>query len=231
MNNDKNLNIGIIDSNRNLRDLMKLYFQVRIGASIAFDESNGFEIEEKYNLHSVDVLVMDVKNETESSIVTCDRIHGLFPNLKIIVQSIQDDQDSRLKMYMAGCCAFVSAKEGIEKLLTTIEGVTSHGNYVCEDISKLVNYAYQRAQNLSKSISKGSLEFERYEIELMKYWVSGLPTKHIAKLMKMSERNVENIKKKLRDRTLSKKMEGVVHYMRRFGYLSGDDMEYYYQSE
>ena len=75
-----------------------------------------------------DVILVDpVGLRADPELVIAD-LHRAYPTAALVVLSLQDDQDSRERLLLAGAAAFVSKHDGAERLLQVIWQLGQEGS-------------------------------------------------------------------------------------------------------
>ena len=73
--------------------------------------------------HSPDVIVVDIDQPFGESIATASQIRELSQHARVILLTMNDDRDARVRLHKAGASAFVSKSLPVDTLVATIRRV------------------------------------------------------------------------------------------------------------
>lgn len=149
-----------------------------------------------------DVVLMDINMPILNGIETTENLKNHFPNIKVLALSIEEDENTILKMLRAGAKGYLmkdTKKAILEKaLLQVMETGSYHDNTVTQIL-----------QNSSKI---KAVELTTKESEFLKLACSEMNYKEIADTMFVSPKTVENYRDSLYRKLSLKNRIGLVLY-------------------
>lgn len=150
--------------------------------------SNGQELLDKLRGdHQIPVLIlMDIKMPLLNGIETTKILTKEYPTIKVIALSIEEEEDTILKMLRAGAKGYLikdTKKEILEKALVE---TMQHGYYHTNTVSTIL------IKNLSDEPVENKLELTDRELEFIQYACTEMTYKEIACKMFLSPKTIDN---------------------------------------
>lgn len=169
--------------------------------------SNGLNLIEKLdvNTQSPDLILMDVNMPKMNGIETTKWLKEHNPNIKVLALSVEDQDETILKMIKAGAKGYIlkdSEKSVLEKaLLDVIENDFYHSKQVTEIF---LNNVHGNKEN--------KLVLKDREIEFMKLACTEMTYKEIAEVMHLSPKTIDGYRDTLFSKLNIKNRIGLVTY-------------------
>lgn len=169
--------------------------------------SNGINLMEKIEsgIHKPDLILMDVTMPKMNGIETTKWLKENHPDIKVLALSVEDHDDTILKMIKAGARGYIlkdSEKTILEKaLLDVIENGFYHSKQVTEIFLNNVN-----------DDSEKKLVLKEREIEFMKLACTEMTYKEIAAIMHLSPKTIDGYRDNLFSKLNIKNRIGLVTY-------------------
>lgn len=117
--------ILIVDDNRSIRRLVRLYVEMSTGWTI-YEAENGLEaIEQARELHP-DLIVLDLSMPVMNGIEAARELKELVPQIPVIIFSEYSNVMSVEEAYNAGISAQVSKSKPISELVGTARTLLDH---------------------------------------------------------------------------------------------------------
>jgi DNA-binding NarL/FixJ family response regulator len=172
-----------------------------------YEAGNGIELlnilSEAKNLP--DLVLLDLQMPEMDGMVATVKIRKKYPNLKIIILTMQDDEQIVLHMIQQGVNGYLMKNADPDELEKAIKGVLLKDMYFPENVSKLV----YGSLNDKKSKWKISDLTDR-EYEVLNLICREFTANEIAEKLHVSPRTVEGYRTKLLDKTGAKNLAGLV---------------------
>jgi len=167
-----------------------------------YEAANGVEVISwlKSCEGKIDLVLLDLKMPEMNGLETCRAIKRLYPNTKIVILSMIDQEQVIVQMLKEDIHAYLLKNCSEETLYKTITEVLTKGFYFDEHISQLIHKSF-----LSKKKSNSSeLYFSKRELEVIEALCEGFTTSEIAEKLFISPRTVETHKQNLMEKTESR---------------------------
>jgi DNA-binding NarL/FixJ family response regulator len=117
---DRLIRVGIIDDNELVRTTLHTMIGCSPNLQVVAEAANGPAGLSLVKLIKPDVVVMDISMPGMDGIETIRTISSQFPDTKVVVLSMHDDQASSDAALQAGACRFLTKDCGKEKLINAI---------------------------------------------------------------------------------------------------------------
>ena len=118
-------------------DLIKS-FSSKYAFNIVFTADNGLDMIQTIDPENLpSLIVMDISNEQKDAYQSVVWLKTRHPDIRIVVLSLVDSNDSIAKMFRLGANAYVLKTGDIEEFIAVIESVIQYGAYVPDPISRI----------------------------------------------------------------------------------------------
>ena len=97
------------------------------GIDLIFIASNGLEMLEHPDLKIVDVVLMDINMPIMNGIESTAKIKEAFPDIKVIMHTIFDEDDKIFESILAGASGYLLKDDSLSKVLEGIDEVVEGG--------------------------------------------------------------------------------------------------------
>ncbi|WDF79343.1 response regulator transcription factor [Mucilaginibacter sp. KACC 22773] len=161
------------------------------------------------NKFKPDIVLLDQNMPNMDGYETVLHLKENFPEIKIIILSMNHDEDTVVKMVLKGIDGYLLKDAELNEFKNALDTVRKDGNYFP---SYITNYLIKdaRKSRMAKNDEKINLKF--YEIEFLKLASSELTYKEIANLMCISNRTVDGYREQLFKKLGVKSRIGLVLY-------------------
>ena len=194
--------IAIADDNFFALKAMEEKLSVYEDISISHSAQNGTELLELLAKNSeVDLILMDIEMPVMNGLEAIKKVKQQFPDIKIVMVTIFDDDDSIFNAIKAGADSYILKETKAGKIYETINDTLNGGSVMSPSIALktlqlLKNATLQKTENNPEKI----LLTER-ETEILEQLSKGFSNKTIADNLVISpftvKRHIENIYQKL----------------------------------
>lgn len=173
---------------------------------------DGIEAYKMVALHHPDILLMDLSMPPgESGLIATAKINEDFPDTKIIILTMYDDEDYLFHVLKNGAKGYVLKNSLDEELITAIRMVYQGGVYIHPRMAtSLVREFVKKDQDVDKSDPFQALTVR--ELEVLPLVVKGYGNKEIAELLHISVKTVESYKAKIMEKLGLKTKPELVEY-------------------
>jgi len=197
------ISIAIIDDNhfiiQSVQDRLSFFDEINIG----FTANSGTQaIEKLQNQPDIDLILMDIGMPDMNGIEATKLIKQTYPNIKIIMLTVFDDDDNILKAIQAGADGYLLKEINPEDLYQAITDTLQGGAAMTPSVA-------MKALRLLRNPSKAQIENTEYndvqlskrEVEILEELSNGLTYSVIAEKLfvapKTVRKHIENIYQKL----------------------------------
>ncbi|WP_044399539.1 response regulator transcription factor [Lacinutrix sp. Hel_I_90] len=153
-----------------------------------------------------DIVLMDVNMPIMNGIETTQYLKEHYPNVKVIALSVEEEEDTIIKMLRAGAKGYLLKDVEKSILETALNEVISQGYYHTKDVSNILVNTLSEEYKSSKNVLK-----ER-ELEFLKLLCTELTYKEIADKMFLSPKTIDGYRDALFSKLEVKNRIGLVVY-------------------
>ena len=208
-------NILLVEDHQLVRNGMKMLLESNSDYTVVGEANNAedaltFLKEET----SVDIILTDINMGEMNGVDLTKNISELYPNVKVIVLSMEQDQEHVSECFEAGAKAYVIKSSDYNELLFAIDHVNHGGKYLCESI---MMHMIRKIREVNKTMDQSShliqdLELSEREIEVLQLIGDGYTNNEIAEKLFLSKRTVEGHRQNLIDKTQVKNSAQLIKY-------------------
>lgn len=163
---------------------------------------NGSEILENLKQNPlIDVILMDIEMPVMNGIEATAKIKELYPQIKIVMITIYDDDEYIFNAIKAGADSYILKDTRAEKIYETLTDTLNGGSVMSPSIAIKALQLLKGAAHIKTSAKQETLLLSDRETEILEQLSKGMTNKNIAEKLFISpftvKRHIENIYKKL----------------------------------
>jgi DNA-binding NarL/FixJ family response regulator len=178
--------IGVIDDHQLFLKSLSMMLDSFGPYEVVVEALNGKDLQAKLSLKRIpEVMLIDVNMPVMDGIETAQWLNINFPTIRLVALSMNDTDNTIIKMIKAGCCAYLLKDTHPNELEKALQEICSKG-YYNGDAS---NINFRRL--LLKQEADSKLELSEKERQFLRHVCSELTYKQIADSMKLSERTID----------------------------------------
>lgn len=196
------IRIAVVDDIKTVRETIVSKLQLSKDLSVVKEFSNGKEI-----LHAmmqgldVDIIIMDIEMPEMDGIEATEKIVAKYPNSKILMCTVFDDETNLFKAICAGAKGYLLKDEKPEKIQRAVFETMEGGSAMSAGMAlKSLNLIKQATVKVKQEISSEN-QLSAREIEMLEHIASGMSYEQVANVTGISygtvRKHLENIYKKL----------------------------------
>lgn len=156
-----------------------------------------------------DVILLDIRMPEMDGIAAQKEVRALYPNIKIIILSMEDDEPIVLYLIEEGVNGYLLKNADPEEMEFALKKVVSEDFYFSNYLSELIVKNVARKKTKKYVVAEELTQKELCILELIcKQNTAG----EIADQLNLSVRTIEGYRRKLLEKTKSKNMAGLVVY-------------------
>lgn len=197
------INIGLVDDHQLFSKSLGLLLSSFRNVEVVIDAVNGKDLQEKMtSIPTIpDIILIDVSMPIMDGPQTAEWLHKAYPKIHLMALSMDDKDQTVIKMLKAGCCAY---------LFKDI-----HPTELEKALREVYRVGYYNPSISSQKLVEGSEEishpnFSEREIEFLKLSCSDCTYRDVAKQMNLSERAVDGYRETLFKRMNVQSRTGMV---------------------
>jgi len=161
---------------------------------IVAEAETGAEFFALLHAKTADIVLLDIGLPDISGIEIARRLKNEKPDMKILVTSTENTEETIKELVEIGIDGFVSKREGgVKTVVEAIRSIMNGQEYFGKDIAQII-YKIYVAKKKTTEVTGEFTEIERKVIELCR---EGLQSKQIADRLELSPRTVENHKSRI----------------------------------
>lgn len=141
--------------------------------------------------NKIDLILLDVLLEDGTSLNMIEHLKRLWPDTKILVQSIFSEEGFGKRIIDSGADGFISKKENSREMLHAIKMVLDGKKYLSEDLVYELAFKTERGKEENPFIQLTSREFE-----IVVYLLEGLSVGEVSRMINVQRTTVSTHKAK-----------------------------------
>ena len=164
-----------------------------------------------------EICILDIQMPVMNGYDAMEYIRAYWPELKVLVLSMLEDEFAIIRMLKLGACGYLSKASDLEELQKALVYIHEKGYYSSEFIAS----NYFRSIKSGKSPTGG---FTERQMEFLKYCCTELSMKEIADKMSISTSTALSYRNALCDKLNLTTRQGLAIYAIKSGIVSFDDL-------
>ncbi|MDN4606129.1 response regulator [Sporosarcina highlanderae] len=182
--------------------------------------ADGLEAYDQVAKHRPDVLLMDLSMPPgESGLITTGKIKEDFPETKIVILTMYDDEEYLFHVLKNGASGYVLKNSPDEELLSAIRTVYDGGTYIHPSMATSLVRQFVK-KDFDEVETDPYKILSKREIEVLPLVAKGYGNKEIAEMLYISVKTVEAHKSKIMEKLNLKSRPELVEYALRKKFLN-----------
>jgi DNA-binding NarL/FixJ family response regulator len=187
------VNIVIYDDNFNRRESLKILLESVEDFNVTGQFTNCNAVQADMNQLHPHIVLMDIQMPETDGIQGVKIINEYFPDIKVIMQTVFEDDDKIFDAIRFGACGYILKKAAPEKIIDAIREAMLGGSPMTPSIATKV-LGYFRKQETQRPELYGLSEREK---EILQQLVDGKSYKMVAEQLNISYHTVNSHVKKI----------------------------------
>ena len=167
---------------------------------------NGQELLDRISSEKIlpDIVLMDVNMPILNGIETTKQLTKLYPSIKVLALSVEDEEETIIKMLKAGAKGYLLKDVQKTILEKGLQELMNCGFYYTKDVSTILMNSLNGNPN--------KIQLKDREIEFLKFVCSEMTYKQIAEKMFLSPKTIDGYRDALFEKLHTKNRIGLVIY-------------------
>src|SRR6202012_3397267 len=214
----RNIRLVIADDQLLFRKGLAALIEKEDDLELVAEGDNGQELLDKLRALPVapEVAIVDMHMPVMNGVELNDILHQEFPDIKVIILSVYDQERFISKMIDAGASGYLIKNTEVEELLTAVRKVHDAGFYFNQATMAAMKNAWQyRNQNI-RNLSRIPIDLTEREREVLRLICKEYTNNEMADALNISVRTVEGHRNNLLAKTGCKNTAGLVVFAIRY---------------
>lgn len=190
------IKIIIADDHAVVRDGLKMMLESKGDLEVVAEAEDGLQAIQKAMEFKPDVILMDISMKNMNGIEATRRIKEDYPEIKIVILSIQSSSEDIYRALQAGATGYLLKESAGIEVIEAVRAVFNGRRYLSRKVDDILidSYIFEREQ----SNSKGPLDLlSSREREVLQLVAEGKSSNEIAKMLFLSVKTVETYRSRL----------------------------------
>ena len=207
------IKIAVVDDHTLFRKGMASILQQVPDFEVVMDANNGREFLDKLATTPVDVVLLDLQMPELDGIKTTQIMQKDFPDVKIIILSMHDEDQFVLHLMEIGANGYLLKDTDSDEVEKAIRKVAEDEHYFSEFVSRVMLRRMTRKNSTPDlKLFNFKTDLSEREIQVLKHICEGLTTTEISELLYLSPRTVEGHRLKMMEKLGLKNTAGLVAF-------------------
>jgi len=181
------IKVVIFEDNKHLRNSISLVINNTEGMACSGAYSNGKNLISDIVNGNPDLVLMDIDMPGPDGIECTKIINRQFPKIKVLIQTVFEDNEKIHNAILAGACGYILKKARPEELIQAIREAISDGAPMSPEVAKKVLEMVKQGDSADLS----SFDLTNRELEILNLLVKGHSYKSIAETLFISFSTVQ----------------------------------------
>ena len=204
------IKVAIADDHALFRTGVKTSLSAKSDIQMVAEAENGMQLLNLLKHVKPDVILLDIQMPIMDGLTTLPEIKKLYPDVRVIMLSMHNDHSVISRMMEIGANSYLTKDSDAEVIYQAIKSCYESEFY----FNDLTNKALLNGLRMKKVEVQPEQEIQLNdkEITVLKLMCEEKSTREIASMVDLSPRTVEAIRDKLKTKTGSKSLAGLIMY-------------------
>lgn len=218
MASDK-IKIFLADDHALVRAGLRMLLKSDPQLEVTGEAANGQEVIEKLAVIKTDILILDISMPQMSGLDCIGRIRELYPDIRIIMLSMHEDENYIKNAMNQGAVGYVPKASADAELFDAIREVQQGNIYLSKNAAQSLLASMFSPHPQSDKSDDAKLLSGR-ELEVFKYIVRGYSITEIGEMLNLSVKTIDTYKTRIMDKLHCHKKSQLVEYALQHGLLT-----------
>jgi two-component system, NarL family, invasion response regulator UvrY len=213
--------IAVVDDHSMIRQALSTLITSNGSYSVIFDAENGRDLQLKLQQYEVpDIILLDIAMPEMDGYETTEWLKQHYPDVKILIMSISDSQETLLQMIKLGVNGFILKESDLEEILLAFKRLIKYGYYFTSKLQGYMTSLIKRTQLQQPSIFDAGLQtLNTQEKKFLELLCTELSYNEICSLMHISYHTLDNYRDAVYKKLNVKSRTGSVLYAVKSGLI------------
>lgn len=204
------IKVIIADDHAMFRGGVKTALSNRKDVQIVAEAENGMQLLNLLKHLVPDIILLDIQMPIMDGLNTLPEIKRLYPDVRVIMLSMHNDHSVITRMMEIGANSYLTKDSDSEMIYQAIKTCYEQEYY----FNDLTNKALLNGLRMKRPVEQEApdVNLNEKELTILKLMCSEKSTREIAVAVDLSPRTVEAIRDKLKTKTGSKSLAGLIMY-------------------
>lgn len=206
------IQIGVAEDQKMFRKGLIMLLNSFEGIEVIYEGENGKELIDQINDDPPNVVILDYSMPVMGGIETSSYLREKFPEIKIILLSMYDDEEFIEKAIESGANGYLSKDDDLSELDSAIKGVLSNHYYLNDRLSKLFINGLMNKGKINPKFVEKPVEFNEVELSILELISKEFTTQEIADEVHKSIRTIEKYRTRMMEKVGAQNSIGLIMY-------------------
>ena len=211
------IRLFLVDDHALLRQGLRALFQQEDALEIVGEAENGEQLLAQLSTTTCDVVLLDLHMPGLDGLATTQRLHAEFPELRILVLSMVDNERAIGQVLAAGAHGYVLKNAGHDEILVAVRTVAAGRRFLCSELG--LTMLEKLLIGIPEPPAKPSGGLSPREQEILQLVADGMTTSQIADKLFTSPRTVETHRQNIMEKTGAKNTAALIKTAASQGWL------------
>lgn len=205
------IKVAIADDHALFRTGVKTSLSSRKDIEMIAEAENGMQLLNLLKHVKPDVVLLDIQMPIMDGLTTLPEIKKMYPEVKVIMLSMHNDHSVISRMMEIGANSYLTKDSDSEVIYQAIKTCYEQ-EFFFNDLTNKALLSGLRMKKVSDSQPDADIHLNDKEKTVLKLMCEEKSTREIASAVDLSPRTVEAIRDKLKTKTGSKSLAGLIMY-------------------
>lgn len=177
---------------------------------IIIEAENGKDFINQLKKNKPQVVLMDLEMPEMNGIETTEYLHSKFPEIKILILTMHDEDEFILHLIEKGANGFLLKDSSIETVVDAIYAIMENGYYFNDRVSKTMVKGLVRSKKIIPSFN--NIQLSAREVEVIKLICKEYTNREISEKLNLSVRTIDNHRDKILSKIGARNTAGIVMF-------------------
>lgn len=178
------------------------------GVQVLFEAANGRQLLDGMATRQPDLAIVDVEMPEMDGVETTRQLRARYPNVKILIISMHDDEDLILNLLEEGAHGYLLKNADPNEVRKALGELMELGYYY----NSLVVGVLHKATLLKRQATQQQEALSRKELEVLALLVQERTNAEVAKKLEISVRTVESRRARIMAKTGARNLAGLIRF-------------------